>query len=117
MIDNILLKENQEDTDTNNAKRVKREKRSERVIQKDFRGLRRTCCTGTDLKQRLFSKDVMYHGSRVPPSAMEKSHQAIEANERHNEEAAQFIEQKQIEQRPPRQCMFHIQPLPGHQAR
>ena len=42
---------------------------------------------------------------------------SYEASERHNEEAAQFIEQKQIEQRPPRQCIFHIQPLHGHQAR
>ena len=70
VIDNMnMLKENQEDTDSNDAKRVNRGKRSERVIQKDFRGLRRTCCTGTDL----------IHGSRVPPSAMdmEKSHGTI----------------------------------------
>ena len=78
VIDNMnMLKENQEDTDSNDAKRVNRGKRSERVIQKDFRGLRRMCA-GTDLEQGcLGSKDVMYHGSRVPPSATEKSNGTI----------------------------------------
>ena len=54
---------------------MKRGKRSERVIQKCFCELRRrTRDTETDLEGRLFSTTTKYHGSRVPPSAMDKSH-------------------------------------------
>ena len=43
------------------------------LLKKDFHELRRTC-KGTLFEPMLFSRDTWYHGTKVPPGAMEKSH-------------------------------------------